>query len=274
MLTDPGRRDSPNTSQTCPLPVRAYYASTRLLANIMQLVRACHTGFWLGVLGRKNLHWVDQVYYDRQGMYRDPSFNQRGLWPWEQRVLDQFFSGRRTLLVAAAGGGREVLALRRAGFDVRGFECNSNLAAFANRMLGESGLEGDIEEAPRDHCPVDSRTYDGAIVGWGAYMLIQGRARRLTFLGEIGARLEPGGVVLLSFFDRPERSRRFATTAALTNAIRWLLRRDRVEVGDVLNPNYVHCFTQAEIRDEVDAVGFDLIFYSPKEYAHAVARKR
>ena len=41
----------------------------------------------------------------------------------------------KRLLVAGAGGGREVLALYKSGYEVDGFECHPELVALANTML-------------------------------------------------------------------------------------------------------------------------------------------
>jgi hypothetical protein len=50
------------------------------------------------------------------------------------------------------------------------------------------------------------------------------------------------------------------------------LRREHLEVGDDLSPNYVHHFTQREIELELSESGFDLQFYSDRQYGHAVGR--
>ena len=59
--------------------------------------------------------------------------------------------------------------------------------------------------------------------------------------------------------------------AAVGNLLRWMLRRPPLEVGDCLAPNYVHCFTEDQLRSELCQAGFELAFYGTKSYGHAVA---
>jgi hypothetical protein len=137
-----------------------------------------------------------------------------------------------------------------------------------------------VEAAPRDSCPAGERRYGGAIVGWGAYTLIQGRARRVGFLPALRERTLPGAPLLLSFFPRsnqadsggPSDEWRFRHTAAVANTLRRATLREPVELGDYLEPNYVHYFTEEEIRRELEEAGFRLIEYEARPYGHAVAR--
>jgi hypothetical protein len=236
-------------------------------------------GAWLGLLDRAHLHWLDErfwggdsLYFDRyrDDMYCDPDFNRRGLFDWEKAAIEGFFSDGSRILVSSIGGGREVVALRRAGFEVDGFECSRKLLGFANRLLDEMGLDGDMRWVPRDACPDVGREYDGLIVGWGSYGLIQGRSRRIAFLRKLREHASEGAPILLSFFTRSPASRYFKITAKIANAIRWTLRRDRVEVGDLLEPIYFHYFTEDQLKDELRASGFGLSHFATEEYGHAV----
>jgi hypothetical protein len=51
-----------------------------------------------------------------------------------------------------------------------------------------------------------------------------------------------------------------------------MLRRDGVEVGDSLVPNYVHYFTKAQLESEMTAAGFELVSFERVPYGHAVGR--
>jgi hypothetical protein len=53
---------------------------------------------------------------------------------------------------------------------------------------------------------------------------------------------------------------------------RRLTLRERVEEGDFLEPNFVHYFTQAELRAELEEAGFKLEAFEARPYGHAVAR--
>ncbi len=259
------------SDRRAPFLARFYFGSVAWLDRALTLVHATFSGVWLGLLGRGTLHAADQLYYDqKRSMYCDESYNKHGLRNWERQAIDAYFGGCRSILVAATGGGREVLALRNLEFDADGFECHPELCAAANRLLEREGLEPDVRLAERDRCVDGSRSYDGLVVGWGAYMLIQGRRRRIEFLAGMRERAAPGAPILLSFFSRSCDDRRLRIVAGVANALRRIARRERVEIGDDLRPNYVHVFTRDEIAAELREAGFDLAHFERSPYGHAV----
>lgn len=175
--------------------VSLYLSSERLF----RVVKACFDGIWLGLLSRERLHAIDTSYSER---YADEGYNRGGLWPWEQAAIDRFFAGRTRIVVTGAGGGCEVLALRKLGYDAIGFDPNAQLAAVGDRLLASEGHPGRLWCAPRDVWPGTAGPCDGVVVGWGSYMLIQGRARRVTYLRGARACLPEGAPILVSFFAR------------------------------------------------------------------------
>jgi hypothetical protein len=226
---------------------------------------------WLGLLDLERLHAADKAYYDlNKGQYADPAWIGRGLIDWERRAIDGYFPVGCALLVASAGGGREILALARLGYEVDGFECHEELCESARNLAAREHLSSTITLAPRDHCPAFGRTYDGLIVGWGGYMLIQGRARRIEFLRELRRHARAGTPILLSFYVRPGDGRHFRLVRLIAGTLRSLRRGEPVEIGDDLAPNYVHYFTKSEIASELKEAGFALECYWPEPYGHAV----
>ena len=256
--------------QNYPVIVRIYFLFDKSLDALFVLLRACLIGFWLGVLKKETLQGIDQYYYDSANMYCNEKYNKSGLWKWEKQVLSEYFQNCTCLLVAGAGGGREILALQQLGYNVDGFECNIRLADFANNLLKREGFVASVQLALRDECPNSDKLYDGIIIGWGAYMLIQGRKQRVDFLKELRAQMSAGAPLLLSFFSRANDSLYFKLILVIGNVIRWLLGRDALELGDALVPNYVHHFTQDEVIQELHAGGVDVKFYSTDSYGHAV----
>ena len=101
-------------------------------------------------------------------------------------------------------------------------------------------------------------------MGWGSYMLIAGRARRIALLRRLRALVPDGSPLLLSFFTRPEVQLRLKAEYRVARLIRRLLRREPPEFGDDLIPVYVHRFDQAEIEAEMRAAGFRLARYEPE----------
>jgi hypothetical protein len=259
------------------LPVRAYFAATRVTNGALGLAQALATGFWLGVLSRRRLAEVDDVYYAASSGgvdYTGDAHNLRGLFGWEADAVGRWFPAGGRVLVFAAGGGREVAALAALGFRVDGVECNAALVAAASRLADAAGAFGRVLAAPRDGLPpeIAGERYDAVIVGWSAYMLIAGRERRVALLRALRGHVAPGAPVLLSFFFRTPGSRHHRWTARVANAIRGVLGRERVEEGDMLGPNFHHDFTEAEVRGEMRDGGWEPVAYATAPTGHAVGR--
>src|SRR5687768_16422152 len=96
-------------------PARAYFSSYRWVGRLQNLLSAGFVGIWLRLLSDDRRFAIDREYYDGEPMYRTEAYHERGLLPWERVAIDAHFRGCSSLLVAAAGGGREVLGLRYEG---------------------------------------------------------------------------------------------------------------------------------------------------------------
>lgn len=254
--------------------VRLYYQASRMVEHLQTFIGVAFTGVSLGALSDRRRYAIDRVYYDRERMYHTARWNEQGWFDWEEPVINKYFGDCTQLLVACAGGGREVIALRRMGVDAVGFECHPELAAFADALLERLGFGPDMRLAARDECPNFGTSFTGAVVGWSGYMLIRSRARRVAFLRRLRSQMVGGAPVLLSFVTRSRSARSFAAAAAIANGLRHLLGGERAEVGDFLVPNFVHFFTRDEIERELKEAGFELAFFSPTPYGHAVGHVR
>jgi len=239
--------------------------------SAVALGRACMTGLWLGILSREDLHQIDGEYYDDAIDFASETYIAGGLSRWEELAIDDHFEGAQNVVVLGAGAGRETIALSERGTRVVGFECHPGLREAGNRALEARGWGTVLRPMERDRCPdLDSR-YDGIVIGWGTYMLIQGRDHRVRLLSDLRASVPPGTPLLLSFFVRQERERRFQIAAAIARPLRWLLRRDAIELGDFMSPTYTHHFSEQELRSELAAGGWDLVTFSDRDYGHVVA---
>ena len=76
---------------------------------------------------------------DRSG-YSEDEFNLSGFFHWENEVIDRFFCECKNVLVGAAGGGREIIALARKGIIADAFECNNTLAVPCKDLLERHGI--------------------------------------------------------------------------------------------------------------------------------------
>jgi hypothetical protein len=243
--------------------VRFYLWLGRRWMRFLRVLDGAFSGVWLGVMTRAHLEAVDALHYHGNETYNGEAHNLSGLMEWEEAAISGWFEGRTRLVVLGAGGGREVLALERRGFQVDGFDCNPTLVEFAGGFLPRHGAAGTVRLLPRDTTPADGG-YDGVIMGWGSYMLIAGRARRIGLLRRLRALVPEGAPLLVSFFSKPEVLTRLKAEYRVARAIRRLLRREPPELGDDLIPVYVHRFHEAELEAELREAGFLLARYEPE----------
>lgn len=255
-----------------PRLLRFYFKSQKGMQLFSTAMSSLFTGFWLGVLNRKQLLAVGEHYFREERFYSADEYNTRGLFDWEKRAIETHFRECRTLLVAATGGGREVIALRRMGYEADAFEAHPGLLRSANALLEREEMRPDVRPATWDHCPPLDRKYDGIVVGWGAYMHIRGRDRRIQFLKELREAANMGAPVLLSFYVTSEKSRYHRWVGRIGNVAAVLLRRERVDRGDCLLPFYAHFFTRPQVEAEMIAGGFEPVAFELYEYAHSIGR--
>ncbi len=235
-----------------------------------------HQGFWLGVLSDTQLQQLTQGFYDRVARYGDPDFNASGLREWEQRLTAAHFAPGSRILVAAAGGGRELVGLQRAGFAADGFDCHPSYVEAGQKLLPEHGVESALVLSPPGQVPPQLGSYDGAIIGWGGYMHIRGRRARSDFLRDLIRHLPAGAPILVSVFHREELSRVHATSARLANVLRRVLGREPIDPGDYIDGSFDHHFTAGQLAKEFEDAGLSMSYFERVAggYGVAIAKHR
>lgn len=239
-----------------------------------QLVQVLHQGFWLGVLSRRDFHRLAERRYTDWENYSDREYNLSGWVEWEQKVWDRHFLGCKTILLGGAGGGREIFPLLDQGAEVVAFECNPHLVQVGKKLLAEEKRPATLHWADPDRVPEGLGRFDGAIIGWGAYTHIRGRAVRIDFLKEVRRHLGTGSPLLISFFHRGG-GRSYRWIYGLAKMIQLIQgSRSTVELGDTIYGSFDHYFTEGEIAAELEAAGFALDVYHSSPFGHAVGRVR
>jgi 2-polyprenyl-3-methyl-5-hydroxy-6-metoxy-1,4-benzoquinol methylase len=242
-----------------------------------RFVRAFKMGVRLGWLTPEQVQARTDAHYaqiDRNGGidYRARAHNTRGWFEWERDMITRYFPSTGRVFVHAAGGGREVLALARAGYEVVGGECNPQLVAAANALMADEGVAARVAHIPAGAVKLQHEHYDAVIIGWGAYAHIYRRADRLTLLRALAAVMSPGAPLLLSFHYRDGSAFPFRLTSNVANLLRWARGRERVEVGDTLRRFFSHEFTREEATAEIRAGGFEPVGYGTADTnAHVIA---
>jgi hypothetical protein len=138
-------------------------------------------------------------------------------------------------------------------------------------LLRRLGRGDRLRTSERDAFPADAGPCDAVIVGWGSYMLIPSRERRVALLRAAHRALLEGAPILCSFFVRSPSARYFGVAATTANLVRRVRRAEPVEVGDTIGQNFVHRFTRQEIESELVAGGFRPVLFATQPYGHAVA---
>ena len=273
-VVSPALRDSvqPIASLQIGRRVDLFKRADRWFNRFVRLASALHEGFWLGCLSPEDLNALTASHYQQSHEYSSAEHNRRGLFDWEVPVLERYFPPRSRILVAAAGGGREVRALRRAGFHAEGFECSLSLLRASDALFDQLGEPRGVILCAADEVPAGPAIYNGLIVGWSAYTHIPTRRRRVGFLQGLRQRAFPGSPLLVSFFPR-EMSSHYENLAYRTACLcRFLFRgrKEPSELGDHLSGCFSHTFTREEVETEMSAAGFRLVHFSQVGEGHAV----
>jgi hypothetical protein len=252
--------------------LRWFKYADRCFNRLAKLIAALHEGFWLGCLSAEDLNALTASHYEQTHEYSSAEHNQRGLFDWETAALKRYFPPGSRILVAAAGGGREVLALRRMGYAAEGFECSPWLLQASEALFDRLGEPRGVTLCPPNEVPAGPADYTGIIVGWSAYTHIPTRRRRIAFLQGLRQRALPGAPILLSFFARDRDPGYENVVYRVSRAARFLFRgrKEESEPGDHLSWCFHHTFTREEVESELKAAAFRPQHYSEVGEGHAV----
>ena len=187
-------------------------------------------------------------------------------------ILRNTFVMQNVLLIAA-GGGREVIALSKMGIKVDGYECNPRLVEFGNSLLKKHDINSSIKYLERNSVPDDIKQYDGIIIGWGAYSLIRGHETRIGFLNSLKPFFKPETLLMASFVYSTRRRRKDKIIKQVADFLSFFHKKDRTEIGDrLVTLILLHYFSEDEIKSEFAQAGLDVIDYSGTGYGCLIAR--
>ena len=253
---------------------RSFFVERFVLA-IHNGAAALLQGLALGLLSNQQLETLtEQRYLRKFSSYAEESHVTSGLFLWEREAIRRYFPGSGRIIVAAAGAGREMLALAHAGYVVDGFDCCAPLVKAAQLELKKHGVNAKLELVPPSSVPGWNDRFDGVLVGFSGYMYIPGRSRRIRFLRELCRFLNPGAPLMLSFTEGTQGRRR-TWTARIGTAMRSLRRAEPVEEGDWITGGFQHHFLREQILSEMSEAGMELVYYSGGTcYGHAVGLVR
>jgi SAM-dependent methyltransferase len=187
-----------------------------------------------------------------------------GLMPWEREFYARFLTPDDEILVVGCGTGRDLIALRRAGYKVEGLEAAPRAAALARAMLVRQGLSAPIAVGRIEATPIP-RAFDVYIFSWFCYSYIPTRATRVSVLQAVARRLTPGGRILITYV--PSEGQPGRRAVALTRLVTRVARADwRPEEADAIalsggGLHFEHQFGRDEIESEAAAARLRVVFH-------------
>lgn len=147
---------------------------------------------------------------DLYGASFRPENDHDGLYAWEQEWFERRLPPPpASILIGAAGSGREASALRNLGYDVHAFEPSAPAFQLCQRTLGAETVDQASYQdlvatvlrgkSTRLRLARDAK-FDAVLLGWGSFGHVLRPADRLDLLRACD-RVAPGGPILLSLFE-------------------------------------------------------------------------
>ncbi len=205
---------------------------------------------------------------------------EQGLYDAEISLLEAIPIRSGRLLLLGVGGGREAIALAKAGFDVTGVDYVKEMIDLAVGNARECGLDirgvvGDISKLD-----LDPGSFDLVWFTQAGYSMIPTRQRRVHTLRILAAAVRNGGYVVCQFLldEKQPRSARIELAGRIAAALS--LGNLSYEAGDKLhyNSEFLHHFFSAEeLRSEFEEASLDVVqlgLASPHDTKWALLRKR
>lgn len=205
-----------------------------------------------------------------------------GLFDWELDLLAHPAIPRRgKVLLAGAGGGRELRALVERGYSVFGFEPADTLLEGAQAVAEEGpralcvrGRFADLPLAVRGQGPLAAAPapFDLIYFGWGSFTHVTRAQEQLEVLQAASA-LGPRAPLVLSFWIRGQPLD--SKTDRFRSRVRWLLARlggTDPDPGVVVHDEcgFAYCFQRSELESLAERAGYRVALLSEEHFAHAL----
>jgi SAM-dependent methyltransferase len=189
---------------------------------------------------------------------------------WEADLYSRFIRPGDSILVAGAGGGRDVLPLLAQGHAVTALDIAPlALGALSERARSHGFTVATIHDSIV-YAPLPTAAFDVVLFSWFCFSYLHGSAERRAALKKSESALRPGGRILLSYpfcgDSRPPSPR----APAIVRLIARLLGGMETEPGDdynvtgtTLRPSvfFSHPFRPRDIEEEVRSLGFVVAFH-------------
>jgi SAM-dependent methyltransferase len=209
-----------------------------------------------GLLRRDELGRAIAGRWSRWGL--DEHYALLGLFGWEEPFVRRFLKPDDRILVVGSGSGREVIALRRDGYNVEGLEPAAAAAELSREIMRKAGVDAHVRIGGIETVELDGH-FDLFIFSWYCYSYIAHRATRIAALRSARAHLAPGGRIILSYIIGEPIPKRLpfavAALAARVSGAGWTPERNDVLGFEPGGLHFEHHFGPGEVEDEARAAG-------------------
>ncbi len=251
--------------------------SQRLTHKILLWIEAIQSAIFMGLIDDGAFQTFDTYPFDETKLIDVTGEAEEGLEPWERHVAQEHLTDKRSLLVVAAGGARELIGFSELGFEATGIEYGRDLCDASQRELAIRQSDATIEWSERLHIPFGEQPHEAAFVARKFLSHVHDRHTRIAFLKSIRKTLADDATLIVGYYTRDRDTLSYRAQAFIANSLRRLRgRRDsRVEIGDHLDPSsplFHHHFVWEEVRDELREAGFEAIEHASTWFGWAVAK--
>lgn len=266
-------------------PIRVLLAASRGLTHLFRVFEAVRDEVLIACVPPDKRDAVTAAAYSRAREFlpKGAVFEQ-GLFSWERALLARPEMPRHgRVLVAGAGGGREVKALVERGYEVFAFEPAAELCEACRGILGHhstdhvaQGTYRDLVRAVDGDGPLAgfAGPFDLVWLGWGSFSHITATDDHAAVLAAIKS-LAPDAPVVSSFFLRRPTSAPEGGISRLRGGLKRMLglvggRKESSAVEFWPSVGFTYTFDEAELRSLFRACGYSIAVFEPDPYPHAL----
>jgi len=234
----------------------AIFQASRFVGHALTMTTRALAYASVGLLNRDQLGRAIAGRWGRWGL--DERYALQGLFGWEEPFVRRFLKPDDRILIVGSGTGREVIALRRDGYNVEGLEPAKAAAELSREIMKKAGVEARIRIGGIETVDLDGK-FDLFIFSWYCYSYIAHRPTRVAALRSARAHLAPGGRIILSYIvGEPIPKRLPITLAALAARVSragWTPEKNDVVSFEPGGLHFEHHFAPGEIEDEAHEAG-------------------
>ena len=209
-----------------------------------------------GLLKREQLGRAIAGRWSQWGL--DERYALLGLFGWEEPFVRRFLKPDDRILIVGSGSGREVIALRRDGYNVEGLEPAAAAAELSRDIMKKAGVQAPIRIGGIETVELDGQ-FDLFVFSWYCYSYIAHRPTRIAALRSARAHLAPGGRIILSYIIGEPIPKRVpfgaAALAAPITGAGWMPEKNDVLSFEPGGLHFEHHFAPGEVEAEGRAAG-------------------